>query len=52
MDVENRQLQDNLYSGRCVNRTVKNEEEVAFIAEVNQAGAFVAENIGVSWIAF
>ena len=46
MDVENRQLQDNLYEVTLkLTVTVKNEEEVAFIAEIQQAGAFVAENI-------
>jgi len=46
MDVENRQLQDNLYEVTLkLTVTVKNEEDVAFIAEIQQAGAFVAENI-------
>ncbi len=46
MDVESRKLQDNLYEVILkLTVTVKNEEEVAFIAEIQQGGAFVAENI-------
>lgn len=46
MDVESRKLQDNLYEVVLkLTVTVKNEEDVAFIAEIQQGGAFVAENI-------
>lgn len=46
MDVESRKLQDNLYEVVLkLTVTVKNEDDVAFIAEIQQGGAFVAENI-------
>ena len=46
MDVSNTKLNDNLYEVILkLTVTVKNEEETAFLTEIQQAGAFAIENI-------
>ncbi|QGG81222.1 protein-export chaperone SecB [Litorivicinus lipolyticus] len=46
MDSTSRQIKEGLYEVVLkMTVTVKNEEDVAFLAEIEQAGAFVAENI-------
>lgn len=46
MDVSNTKLKEGLYEVVLkLTVTLKNEEDTAFIIEIQQAGAFVAENI-------